>query len=585
MRTVCKNILSFYANLSLRKKLAAILAVSICVISMSGFLGLHIISKAYLALLEETVANNLSYSAVTISDYLHYIENMSAAILSDSVIQQNLIINNTGNSRQQGVAYQSLSDSVYQYYIQSKSFYVDCITLHTPKNTIYSNFLGNCRIPDDIAASILKLSQDAEGRPVWIFDYAEENGFCLGRLIRNAQSPSFAPLGTLIIRLDIHQLLVSLNLREGNFSDAGYFISSNGNIIYHADETTRAIRQQAAGLSDSHYELLTINNHKYFVYSTLIPDWDLTYTCYLSYDSVFHSTSIAWMLGLIIILLTSLIVLLLSQSMIAFISRHTGLLVRRMQAFNAQDTLPESDYDYSQRKDEFGLLNRQFDHMANRIHHLIQVNYVNELWKKDAQLKALEMQIQPHFLYNTLESINWRAKAAGNTEIAHMAKSLGNLLRASLSEDTGEWTLKKELDMLDSYITIQKYRFEEHLDYASHYDAALLGARIPKFIIQPLVENAIHYGLEECVEVCRIEVTILLEPTDHTLHMFVKNNGSQFEENILARLQAKELQSQGLGIGLINIDERIKLMFGPSYGLKLYNEGEKAVARIIIPHL
>lgn len=585
MKSIWENITSFLANLSLRKKLATILAVSICVISTAGFLSLHIISKAHLALLEETVANNLSYSAVTISDYLHYIEDMSTAILSDSAIQQNLIINNTGTPRQQGGAYQALNDSVYQYYNQSKSFYLDCITLHTPKNIIYSNFLGNCRIPSDIESSILELAQDADGRPVWVFDHAEENGFYLGRLIRNAQSPYFAPLGTLIINMDINQLFLALNQWKGNFSDVSYFLAYNGDIIYHADETTLAIWQQTAGLPDSHYEILSIDNHKYFIYSTLIPDWELTYTCYLSYDSIFHSVSIARTFSLVIILLTSVIVLLLSQSMVTFISRHTQLLVQRMQAFNAQDTLPESPYDYSRQKDEFGLLNRQFDHMANRIRNLIQVNYINELWKKDAQLKALEKQIQPHFLYNTLESINWRAKAAGNAEISHMAKSLGKLLRASLSEDTGEWTLQKELDILDSYITIQKYRFEEHLDYASHCDDALCSARIPKFIIQPLVENAIHYGLEECMEVCRIEVTILLDPENNTLHMFVKNNGSQFEEDILEKLRTKEIQSRGLGIGLINIDERIKLMFGHSYGLKLYNEGEKAVAQITVPYL
>ncbi len=166
-----------------------------------------------------------------------------------------------------------------------------------------------------------------------------------------------------------------------------------------------------------------------------------------------------------------------------------------------------------------------------------------------------------------------------------MVESLGNLLRASLSKDTGKWTLEKEFAILSSYIIIQKYRFENHLDYISHCEEKLLMAHIPKFIIQPLVENAIHYGLEECMEICHVEVNIFLEETEENLHILVKNNGSLFEDNLLQKLYSHQIQSRGSGIGLININERIKLMFGSDYGLQLYNEDDKAVAQIDIPYL
>ena len=586
MKRFLEKAVTLYTNLSLKKKLMIIFTISLSVISAAGFLGLRNISKAHLKLLEESVSHNLSYCAVTISDYLHYIEDMTGIILADSSIQENLIINNTGNDREQAVSYQTLSYSIEQYYEQCKSFYVDYITLYTPKNTIYSNFLGNRRTPEEIETCLLDLSNAGEGRPAWVFDYAEENGFYLVRLIRNSHSPYFSALGTLIVSVNLDQMLQALNQREGALSDAQYFISRNGEIIYHADDITHAIRKETTALSSGHYEILSVGGHKYFVYSTRIPDWDLTYTCYIAYDSIFHSASIAWFTSIFIIILTGAAVIIFSQSMISFISRHTQLLVERMQAYNARDNiLPENDYDYSHRKDEFGLLNRQFDHMASRIQNLIQDNYVNELWKKEAQLKALEKQVDPHFLYNTLESINWRAKAAGNGDISQMVESLGNLLRASLSKDTGKWTLEKEFAILSSYIIIQKYRFENHLDYISHCEEKLLMAHIPKFIIQPLVENAIHYGLEECMEICHVEVNIFLEETEENLHILVKNNGSLFEDNLLQKLYSHQIQSRGSGIGLININERIKLMFGSDYGLQLYNEDDKAVAQIDIPYL
>lgn len=597
MQFLWQKVRSFYSNLSLKKKMVTIVTVSICMISLASFAGLRVISKAHTRLLEESVANNLSYSAATISDYLNHIETLSGTILADSTLQSNLITMSNGNAREQAAAYQNLSKSIQQYYDQSKSFHVDYITLYTLQNTIYSNFLGNRRTPEHIESSILALSEAQEGRPVWTFSYAEENGFYLGRQIRNFQSPYFAPIGTVIISVDLEQMLRTINQREGAFPDAQYFIASNGEIIYRKEETTSAIYDKMASFPDNQYQVLTVNGHKYFVYSTSIPGRELVYTCYISYDSIFHSASLAWIFSLLIILLTCLIAFIFSQSMIAFINRQTQILVQKMQAYHVQENVPDGKSDYAGkeqppeatheallREDEFGLLNRQFDHMADRIRNLVQVNYVNELWKKESQLKALEKQIQPHFLYNTLESINWRAKAAGNTDISHMVESLGSLLRASLSKDTEKWNLQKELEILDSYITIQKYRFEEHLDYVSYCPASLLDTRIPKFIIQPLVENAIHYGLEECMETCHIEVTVQLDESAHILHIYVKNDGSQFEEDLLAKLRSAKAQSRGLGIGLINIDDRTRLMFGTSYGLTLYNEGENAVARISIPY-
>lgn len=586
MNDLWQRVKSFYANLSLKRKLITIVSISVCLISLASLYSLHIISDAHLRLLEEAVSKNLSYSAVTISDYLNYIEDTSGAILADSGIQSSLItITGSDNPREQTAAYQTLSYSIQEYYSQCKSFYVDYITLYNSRNTIYSNFMQNKYTPEEIESSVLELSAEAEGRPVWIYPGSGADGIFLGRQIRNIQSPYFDALGTIVVSVDLDRMIQSLNQREGAFPDARYFIAYQGEIIYHADEITSAIYEKTLDLPENHYKILNAGGHKYFVYSTLIPGQELAYTCYISYDSIFHSASFAWLLSILIILLTSLIAVVFSQSMIAFINRHTQLLVRKMQAYSAQESaVTESGYDYSNRRDEFGLLNRQFDHMADRIQNLIQVNYINELWKKDAQLKALEKQIQPHFLYNTLESINWRAKAAGNRDISSMVESLGSLLRASLSKDTGKWSLEKELDMTDAYITIQKYRFEEHLEYSSHCTPELYSAQIPKFIIQPLVENAIHYGLEECMEVCHIAVNIELEKDSRILHIYVKNNGSRFEENILYRLRSSELSSRGLGIGLINIEERIKLMFGPMYGLTLYNEGELAVARIDMPY-
>ncbi len=593
MRQLRQRLLHYIVNLSLKRKLVCVVGICIFLLSLSGLIGSLILSKAYLRLLQETVASNLSYSSSIISQTLDRIEDMTGSLLADSVIQRNLVTaNDSENPREQTIAHQALSQTVLDFYEQYKSSYVDYITLSHSRNTIYSNYLSDKRTPEEIEERLLAMADEGEGRPVWLFQYAQTNGFYLTRQIRNAQSPYFSSLGTLIVSVDLDEMISSLNQQEGAFPDTRYFIASDGQIIYHTDDTADGIFQKLDNASGDSYKILTVDGHKYFVYSTLIPGHSLTYTCYLSYDSITYSANISWFVSMVVLFFTCLIAVVFSHYTISSIDRHTNLLLKKMQAYNAEQiSLPQTDPVYADRKDEFGLLNRQFDHMAERIHNLILDNYVNELWKKDAQLKALEKQIQPHFLYNTLESINWRAKSAGNQDISSMVESLGNLLRASLSKDNGGWTLKKELEITDAYITIQKYRFEEHLEYLSHCDPSLCSALLPKFMIQPLVENAVHYGLEENTEVCHIEVNVRLTETaglekqQEILQIFVKNDGSAFEEGLLLKLKNHQASARGFGIGLVNIDERIKLMFGGSYGLTLYNEGDLAVAQITIPYL
>lgn len=162
-----------------------------------------------------------------------------------------------------------------------------------------------------------------------------------------------------------------------------------------------------------------------------------------------------------------------------------------------------------------------------------------------------------------------------------IAESLGNLLRASLSSQRPLVTLSYELELVDSFITIQKIRFEDQLEFRLQASPEALNGRIPPLTIQPLVENAIHYGMEEMTEVCHIDLTA--EITDGILCIQVRNEGSQFEEDLLNKFRKKIRQPNGFGIGLLNIDQRIRLIFGEEYGLSLSNENGFAIAALRLP--
>ncbi|RGO74589.1 sensor histidine kinase [Hungatella hathewayi] len=587
MKLLATKIKLLFSNTSLKRKILTIVLVSIFLISGVSLAGLQIVSNAYLKLLRNTIANNLSYSATTISYYLSNIETMSGLMLSDSNIQNNLAdVRHSDNPRIRTEAYKNLSYTVLEYYQQYKPNFISYITLNNPDFITYSNFLGSRKTPEEIERTVLDAAQAADGRPVWISNYGKDHGIFMGRLIKNIQSSNLEELGTLLVSLDLEALMDSLNKDNSMYEDPQYYILTGDTIIYNDNPVSASIHDQRRKPSRQSYEIMTIDRHKYFVTEETIPGFDWTYVCYVSYDPIFQSVSFVRTLSICMIILSILSAIAFSESMISFISCHTRGLIRKMEVFSTdENAVIESDYDYSCRKDEFGLLNRQFDHMAEKIRNLIQVNYVNELWKKDAQLKALETQINPHFLYNTLESVNWRAQVAGNMEISSMVESLGTLLRATLSNSTSHFDLKKELGIVTAYITIQKYRFEDRLEYSIHCNEAWYNAQIPKMCIQPLVENSINYGLEESTELCTIEITIEHQPESGTLTVLVKNDGSLFEDHLLEKLRSQEIKPHGFGIGLININERIKLMFGKDYGLTLYNENDWAVARIIMPYI
>ena len=275
-----------------------------------------------------------------------------------------------------------------------------------------------------------------------------------------------------------------------------------------------------------------------------------------------------------------------STKLVFALFRHFDRLIENMKQFGEgkyEIAVPPIEY----RQDEIGLLYKNFDTMVEKINTLINENYINELLKKEAQIKAMESQMDPHFLYNTLDSINWRARMIKSEEISRITTALGNLLRLSLGNNSRDFTLRRELTLVDNYIIIQKIRYQKRLDFSVDIPESLLDIPIPKFTLQPLLENAIRYGLEESSETCYITITSRTE--DGTLILKIMNTGSSFEENFMEKLLDGEIQPHGFGIGILNIHKRIQMTYGSAYGLRLYTiEDEEtyeecAAAEIRIP--
>jgi two-component system sensor histidine kinase YesM len=232
--------------------------------------------------------------------------------------------------------------------------------------------------------------------------------------------------------------------------------------------------------------------------------------------------------------------------------------------------------DFSQQvavetQDEVGEVAAGFNLMVQDIKKLIDNNYVMALKEKESELAALQAQINPHFLYNTLDSLYFLAQGAQNEEIAEDILALSNLFRLVLGQGKGS-TVRDEKELVCQYLQVQKMRFTKRLNYQVDISEDILDAEIPKLIIQPFVENAVVHGFENAASPCLLEVKGWLE--DGQIHFSIKDTGiGMSEEQTRAIWQtddSKRYSGQRIGkYAIKNVMERLELKYGDNFNLNI----------------
>lgn len=215
--------------------------------------------------------------------------------------------------------------------------------------------------------------------------------------------------------------------------------------------------------------------------------------------------------------------------------------------------------------DEVGDLSESFNEMTDRIAELMEKFEKEQIEKRESVLWALKAQINPHFLYNTLDSIVWMAEAGQNEDVVEMTSALAKMLRASIGRDSETATLRLELENIRNYLRIQKYRYKSKLNYEIDVPEKLYNRRVEHLSLQPLVENAIYHGIRERREGGLI--TVFAEEREGNLVIAVEDNGVGMTEERIREIMNREESVKSMGVR--NVDNRIKLTFGSEYGLKI----------------
>lgn len=303
---------------------------------------------------------------------------------------------------------------------------------------------------------------------------------------------------------------------------------------------------------------------------TMIPERDIT----KQLDSVLD-------IMIIQLLVVMLLSLLISAIFSNIFTKPIIYLVEQMQKVKREDQLVEISH-IPNRNDEISYLYMSYNNMISRITKLVEDIKVTMTLQKRSELKALQSQINPHFIYNSLDTVNWIALCDGQKEISVIVTSLSDIFRYSIKDSNIMVTLEEEINHLLKYLRIQSMRYTDKFEFNMEIPESLLSYKLPKLTIQPLVENSLLHVINNDTIV---EVNLSAENTGTEVKIIVSDSGKSAEPNKINEylIGKNTLQSSGEGIGIRNLNKRIIMYYGERYGLHYERKDGKLVAILILP--
>ncbi|MCY9185025.1 sensor histidine kinase [Bacillus halotolerans] len=564
------RVAGWYRRMKIKDKLFVFLSLIMAVSFLFVYSGVQYAFHVYDEQIYRKSSEVLRMSSERIEDELKKIEDVSYEIITDEQIQRILSMQNRDDTYDQYQMKQELWDQLAQYAGDEK--YIDSIHLIDARGSEYSAGSSSSDLMKQ-QEEVFERAKAQKGRNLWMTLGNSDPVLISARQIRSFHQLSLNGLGMVLIQVNVKQMIRDLPKDWGDSVGDMMIADKDGNLVYSAHASVLTPEMTKQTLRHPGYDLVKKNGKRYFISFLQSSYQNWSYYNVIPFDQMFAKISfMKTVIGTCFLLFFS-VVLLFGRKIANSITEPIEQLVSAMKSVQhggieagVSLSLPEHT------QDEAGTLNRHFTVMMKRINELMEENVEKQLIIKETELKALQAQINPHFLYNTLESINWLAKANQQKQISQMVESLGFLLRNSIHIKEDTVTLQEEADIVLHYMTIQRFRFEERLNFTLDIADEVKHCRIPKLTLQPLAENAIQYALEPFTRPCAIRLQA--KKTEDCVCITVEDNGPGMDETILEK-------TGGRGIGLWNIHERIRLMFGEPYGLRIQSEKGKGTAILL----
>ncbi|TVY10980.1 cache domain-containing sensor histidine kinase [Paenibacillus cremeus] len=464
------------------------------------------------------------------------------------------------------------------------------VRLFVDKSKLYANERINFFSLDSLRARpwFDRIVQ-ANGGMVWtgvynenFIDYGEAYILSCARMLRD---PKDYDQISGVLMIDVSEKTVTNILADLDISKQNpvYLVDGTGTIIAHLDKKQIGAQVKPEVLDaimnkEDKVQKVTLNNEAEYVVSTPIPvtGWKMVAEVQASSISQ-RAVKMSQYSGVVTLLAFFGLFIVLVFVLLAFIVRGMNRrvqqvigIIRREGAEGLDELPPSGDGDFS-------LLERSVDRLIHRVRTLVEQTYLARVQEREAELRALQAQINPHFLYNTLDTINWIAIGRGANDISQMIDALAKYFRLSLNKGRDLVSVDDELNLARVYLEIQHSRFPGSFEYVVESETELGAFIMPKLTLQPIVENALLHGIRKSKSK-RGTIRIVALKAGDDLVLTVSDDGIGMEEERAKRLLSEppssEMRADGSGssYGLYNVNERIALYSGIAYGLSIQSE-------------
>lgn len=433
------------------------------------------------------------------------------------------------------------------------------------------------------------------GTPVWcvIRKDGKVNGIYIAKIIYDFQHIK-EETGLLVFKVNEQYLNEVFNNFISHSNQNVWLYSNNLEPIFSHEAFKTDFEKPVTDIldfsSDSSVKEISLQDDKIFMlYDTVEPyGWKLVIG--ISSNILLQSIRDIAKFILLLCIATLPICILLIDYLYMDMIKPLNLLIKKMHQVESGHIGVEIE---SRREDEFGYVFRTFNTMSLNIKNLINTVYKKQIAMKDAEIKALQAQINPHFLYNTLEAINWKARINGVDEISDMISAFSNIIDANLNRNSEKFIpIRREIEYIKDYSFLIQKRFGKKISFDISAEEDTMDVIIPKLLIQPIIENSVYHGLE--MKKGQGTVSINIRKQSDILSINVSDNGLGIGEDILRHLN-EEINNQDFlekstsssdeaQIGVLNVHRRIQLLYGKDYGLIIRSKtGEGTSIAINLP--
>lgn len=572
-------------NLPIREKLLfSFLCLIIFPVSLMGFFSFYTSSGLINNNTEQYTKDILMETGENINARLREVERLSFQIISSIPIQGALKTSNKGiEDEYEKIDIEKTIDNQLKGFL-SPDMNIAAIQIISLCGVEY--YVNPASMAFHVSDSDKEILNSGKGSVHWFDTDPDSQTIAVGRVINRLSDQE--RLGYVFVYLRESSIYNIYRKTELFKNGELIIVNKDGRIISYRDKGMlySGIDEAAPGLSEDGlkdgFTTSKVNGKRYYTVVRTIGSnsWKIVSLI----PTLEYEKDIQSLRGLILLVCISccFLALLISVGISGGISRP----LRRLSAMMEKVGKGNFDVSFSyESKDEIGTLTSYFNRMVVQVQKLVQEVYQEQYLKQKAELKSLRMQINPHFLYNTLESINWMSRIKGVPEIGDMVKALGDLMRVSINGDDFI-SVEEEMRNINNYLMLQKFRYGDRFQVVMDISEDILNVKIPKLILQPIVENAIVHGLEEKVGNGKIVITGAVE--DGKVSIRVDDDGVGMNEDrtaaILVDGERVRQPEEHTHIGLINVDRRIKLYYGQEYGISITSApGHGTGVRISFP--